>query len=34
MGKKSMLGVDKLAKVLLQSESKENQNCSGLALAR
>ena len=32
--KKSMLGVDKLAKVLLQSESKENQNCLGLTLVR
>ena len=31
--KKSMLGVDKLAKVLLQSESKENENCPGLTLA-
>ena len=29
-----MLGVDKLAKVLLQSESKENQNCPGLTLVR
>lgn len=31
---KSTLGVDKRAKVLLQSESKENQNCPGLTLAR
>ena len=29
---KSTLGVDKRAKVLLQSESKENQNCPGLTL--
>ena len=31
---KSTLGVDKRAKVLLQSESKENQNWPGQTLAR